>query len=429
MDSALSINIPGIAFSDEYKRNEILKKVRSICGWHQDTFPGSQPVSLNKQKLESCIGKSLYVACEKTDGIRLLLYAVSRRVFLIDRNQKINLVSMTLPSSYWDAVFDIKSSNKSGEISDVSRDFSERNSELLNLDFSRDDHAKYFQQNTLLDGELVGDIVEIDGKKSQVLRYLIYDCICIERDDTVRHLPLLERLKLAYIKVLAPKCKYDEHRALIQPPETPKFQLFLKDFFEVDEVPAILNFSKRLPHPSDGIIFTPVNLSYMPGTCPKLLKWKPPHLNTADFAAMFHSEICSKDPRIFLELLVGIRGIRASVNCFCVPKGNVYNQLLDHYKLYGTSGQIVECYYDENAVYSKPMKSDDGNILWDKPFATVQGGWIIERIRTDKEAPNDINTVNRVFESIRDGINSDVLISKIKLEEGIASAEPIIDLA
>lgn len=321
---------------------------------------------------------------------------------------------MTLPSSYWDTVFDVKNSNVNSENSEVQKNFLEKNSELLNLDLSRDDHAQYFQQNTLLDGELVKDIVEIDGKKKYVLRYLIYDCICIERDDTIKSLPLLERLKLAYLKVVIPKCKYEQNRVAISS-DCPIFELYLKDFFEVDEVPAILNFSKRLPHPSDGIIFTPVHLPYIPGTCPQLLKWKPPHLNTADFAAIFYAESESYDSRVFLELLVGIRGVRASVNCFCVPKGNVYNQLVDQFKLYRTSGQILECYYDENAIYSKPVKSEDGNILWDKPLTTVQGGWIVERIRLDKNSPNDINTVNRVFESIRDGINSEVLINTIKL--------------
>ncbi|KAF7457029.1 Sec1-family protein [Cryptosporidium felis] len=397
------------------KRHEILKKVRSICGWHQDTFPGSQPVSLNKQKLESCIGRNLYVACEKTDGIRLLLYAASRRVFLIDRNQQINMVNMTLPSSYWDTVFDIKKMNKAEGSSIIQDNYNCINNELLNLDIKRDDHVRYFQQNTLLDGELVKDLVETDGEKRYVLRYLVYDCISVERDDTIKVLPLLERLKYAFLKVIVPKCKYDENRAVIFPDETPPFELFLKDFFEVDEVPAILNFSSRLPHPSDGIIFTPVHLPYIPGTCPQLLKWKPPHLNTADFAAMFHAESESYDSRVFLELLVGIRGVRASVGCFCAPKGDIYNQLVDQFKLYRISGQILECYYDEDIIYSRPIKSEDGNIIWDKPFTTVQGGWVVERVRSDKTSPNDINTVNRVFESIRDGINSEVLINTINL--------------
>lgn len=54
----------------------------------------------------------------------------------------------------------------------------------------------------------------------------------------------------------------------------------VQDFFEIFDLEAIRRLALRLPHPSDGIIFTPVKLPYVTGTCPLLLKWKPPHLNT-----------------------------------------------------------------------------------------------------------------------------------------------------
>lgn len=38
----------------------------------------------------------------------------------------------------------------------------------------------------------------------------------------------------------------------------------------------------RLKHSSDGVIWTPVKWPYIPGTCDKLLKWKPPESCTAD---------------------------------------------------------------------------------------------------------------------------------------------------
>ncbi|KYK64549.1 mRNA capping enzyme, partial [Toxoplasma gondii TgCatPRC2] len=52
------------------------------------------------------------------------------------------------------------------------------------------------------------------------------------------------------------------------------------DFFEIFDLLHIQRMALRLPHESDGIIFTPVNLPYATGTCRQLLKWKPPHLNT-----------------------------------------------------------------------------------------------------------------------------------------------------
>ncbi|EEA06259.1 mRNA capping enzyme, putative [Cryptosporidium muris RN66] len=426
MDETLNISIPGFVLDEGIQKNEILKKVRNYCGWRQDTFPGSQPVSLNQQKLESCIGRNTYVACEKTDGIRLLLYAASRRVFLIDRNQQVNVVNMTLPSTYWFTIVSIQehfinNNETSVTENDNTKDlnFSSLNKELVNLNPNNEQHMTYFQQNTLLDGELVKDTFSIDDQKLTILRYLVYDCISIERDETIKLLPLLERLKNAYLKVIKPKILYDriikKFFGEMKQIKSDPFEIYIKDFFEVTDVPAILNFSKRLPHLSDGIIFTPLHLPYIPGTCPQLLKWKPPHLNTADFAAMFYSESDEYDSPIFLELLVGIRGVRASVNCFCAPVGPLYQYLIDEFRVYRTSGQILECFYDPNVVYYKPTKTHNGAIAWGEPLIAVQGGWVVERIRTDKNTPNDINTVNRVFESIRDGISSDVLINTINL--------------
>lgn len=59
-----------------------------------------------------------------------------------------------------------------------------------------------------------------------------------------------------------------------------KLEIYLKDFFDITQIKHINNISVKLPHISDGLIFTPVNIPYSPGTCKSLLKWKPPHLNT-----------------------------------------------------------------------------------------------------------------------------------------------------
>lgn len=68
----------------------------------------------------------------------------------------------------------------------------------------------------------------------------------------------------------------------------------LQDFFEIFDLEAIRKLALRLPHPSDGIIFTPVKLPYVTGTCPMLLKWKPPHLNTVSWLT---PGLMAKQPR------------------------------------------------------------------------------------------------------------------------------------
>jgi len=53
----------------------------------------------------------------------------------------------------------------------------------------------------------------------------------------------------------------------------------------------ILEFEiPRLKHKNDGLIFTSINSPYIPGTCQKMLKWKPPHENTIDFKLTLEKE-------------------------------------------------------------------------------------------------------------------------------------------
>eukprot|EP01068_Selenidium_serpulae_P006765 Selendium_serpulae@DN4503_c0_g1_i1.p2 len=116
----------------------VLNRVRTLCGWKHQTFPGSQPVSLSRDNLNE-IHRSHYVACEKSDGVRYMMFAFQNRVFFIDRKEKVSCLQQRLP---------------------VSQD------ETLN------------HQDTLLDGELVTDeVTSTDGVKTQVTRFLVYDSV------------------------------------------------------------------------------------------------------------------------------------------------------------------------------------------------------------------------------------------------------------
>ncbi|KAL8443771.1 hypothetical protein Emed_006581 [Eimeria media] len=145
-----------------------------------------------------------------------------------------------------------------------------------------------------------------------IWRYLIYDCIAVDGDEEIQKLNLLQRLHAAKKFVTEPVARLREvqqrqsmfgctdtsesgnhninhinsfpfESSAIEPKEPP-MEIYLKDFFEIFDLEAIRRLALRLPHPSDGIIFTPVKLPYVTGTCPLLLKWKPPHLNTVSSA-------------------------------------------------------------------------------------------------------------------------------------------------
>jgi len=55
------------------------------------------------------------------------------------------------------------------------------------------------------------------------------------------------------------------------------------------------------------------------------------------------------------------------------------------------------------------MKIPDGATSWDQVEYTSPPGWKFMRVREDKKLGNDINTVERVIESINSGITGEFL--------------------
>lgn len=115
------------------------------------TFPGSQPVSFQHSDVEEKLLAHDYYVCEKTDGLRVLMFIVINPVtgeqgcFMIDRENNYYLVNgfrfPRLPQK--------------------------KKEELLET----------LQDGTLLDGELV--IQTNPMTKLQELRYLMFDCLAI----------------------------------------------------------------------------------------------------------------------------------------------------------------------------------------------------------------------------------------------------------
>ncbi|KFG59256.1 mRNA capping enzyme, partial [Toxoplasma gondii RUB] len=72
------------------------------------------------------------------------------------------------------------------------------------------------QQLTLLDGELVmvGKIKDRLPNGESVARYLIYDAICIERDESIKELNLMGRLAAVAERVVAPLRELEEEERM-----------------------------------------------------------------------------------------------------------------------------------------------------------------------------------------------------------------------
>ncbi|KFH07074.1 mRNA capping enzyme, partial [Toxoplasma gondii MAS] len=353
-----------------------------------------------------------YVACEKTDGIRFLLLAASGCIFLIGRKEEVRMI----PDKF----------------------------------LPRKGRLHEPQQLTLLDGELVMDRLP-NGES--VARYLIYDAICIERDESIKELNLMGRLAAVAERVVAPLRELEEEERMqserneaarephandgsgeAQLAKTGRtkgknsLEIYLKDFFEIFDLLHIQRMALRLPHESDGIIFTPVNLPYATGTCRQLLKWKPPHLNTVDFSAdALYDE--QGVPRLF-QLYIADHGVRVFKGEFLAPYGKLYKELLQMASSTRLSGTIVECFWFASPpVYTfvpslrsaEDSRSDKEVCRWRawnaaKPLYDVEngtwkeGGWVAERIRTDKSLPNSFQVMKKVQQSIDDSITFRTLL-------------------
>ncbi|CRH03991.1 RNA guanylyltransferase, putative [Plasmodium relictum] len=449
---------PGEKIENEFLKEKIRSKINEMLKWKRKGFPGSNPVSLTNHNIKNLFRKE-YIICEKTDGVRYFLFIASNTTFLIDRNYEIFKNDMHIP---------------------MKEDLSKK------------------QQLTLLDGELVEDIVfdEKRGIEEKKIVYLIYDGLYIQRKD-ITNLSYLDRLTYVYNNVITPlkiykkknfknknfnhslesvyddvsikkrkynsTNEYDEESGSLDTKVNNNinisdisnindtnynetnytyeksnssinigneisysdcdindnisssysstnydndcpFEIYLKDFYSIDKICELTKIMKKLPHPSDGIIFTPLNSSYVTGNFYHLLKWKPLNLNTVDFGIeTVYDE--NNLPNKF-ELFISINGVRTSYKCYLAQYGDVYKELLQLALNNKISHYIIECYYVSKNIYS--IRKNDNSTETE-----IEGGWIAQKIRYDKNIPNDISTLNKVIQSILDNITIDSLIKEI----------------
>lgn len=133
--------------------------------------------------------------------------------------------------------------------------------------------------DTILDGELVIDIDPQTNK--QTLRFYAFDCLVLGGENIMSK-PLIKRYARLREWVVAPLKK-----ALQRYPDWKE-----KAPFEIVAKPQELSYCvnqvlethiPKLQHGHDGLIFTCAESEYVPGTDPKILKWKPLSENSIDF--------------------------------------------------------------------------------------------------------------------------------------------------
>lgn len=298
------------------------------------SFPGAQPVSMDLSNIQ-LLAAHRYKVSWKADGCRYMLYIEDEdNIFFLERNLQL-----------W---------------------------RVHGLKFPRIEDLNMHLTDTLLDGEMVTD--DYNGKK--IPKYLIYDVISLNGNIVAKQ--NFEK-RLAKIMGVIVEARRRAKQANIIPRDGEPFKVGEKGFYE-------LHFSKKtwdlkVTHEKDGLIFQPVDEFYTGGTCPGILKWKPPHLNSIDFKLIVREERQNGClPETFAFLHVSNRA-----------------DPIEKFRLDG-----------ERASYRQ---------YHNKVVEMVhQGKWIVIRERADKPHANSFETAAATFKTIKHPVTEQYLfdyISKI----------------
>lgn len=223
--------------TDFQKANYLRRKVEQMVGWRRQEFPGSQPVSMDRNNV-NFLKNHYYWVSWKADGIRyMMLMDGPGEVYLFDRDHTVYAApQLSFP-------------NRKGP-----------------------------HRDTLVDGEMIIDTV--DGKSTA--RYLIYDIIKYW-GKPVGGCDFGTRRKCILDEIIGPR-QAELQKGTINRSLEP-FGIREKPFWDIMSVRKILDdsFNQELMHETDGLIFQPHKDPYIPGRCDIILKWKPPSMNSVDF--------------------------------------------------------------------------------------------------------------------------------------------------
>ncbi|KAK2746085.1 Dcp1p-Dcp2p decapping enzyme complex alpha subunit [Myotisia sp. PD_48] len=350
--------------ADQFRR-----EVAHLLGRASKSFPGAQPVSFSSAHIRELQEKDYYV-CEKTDGIRCLMYFARGDPgsdtpeihYLIDRKNDYRFV----PG--------------------------------LHFPMPGDDTFQSFHVDTLVDGELVNDTYE-DG--SEQLKFLVFDCLVLD-GTSLTHRTLDKRLAYFKEKVLKPYNamykKFPEekkHRVFAVEDKSTQFSYGIEMMFR-EIIPKV----KKI-HGNDGLIFTCRSTPYKIGTDEHTIKWKPPEENSIDFRMRLDFPTLEPDSE---DEMNGVA--EPIVDYDAMPNFYLFALMnRGEYKYFGSMFATEE-EWEKLKALQKPLDDSIVECVQDK-----QGRWRFLRLRDDKDDANHISTVEKVLDSIMDRVTEDDLIA------------------
>jgi mRNA guanylyltransferase len=371
------------------------EEVAKLLGRRNANFPGAQPVSFTKEHFKELETKDYYL-CEKTDGIRCLLYCThgdhdEEVHYLIDRKNDYYYVTSSRLTEERMATKHPWPIGFSG----------------LHLPHHEDKSYRRSHTSSILDGELVLDRErDAHGNVREILRYMVFDCLLLDGENLTQK-AFDKRIGRFHVWVEQPfREAYKLH------PEERRYLPFEMVFKAMDKPYGLEAMFQdklpNLPHGNDGLIFTCKETPYVMGTDPHILKWKPEHENSIDFRLKIgHYPIYEQDgeviedyegkPFVGLEVFYGQHAYAERAELYIDDadwEAMKYAAIRDKIPL---DGRIIECWLEH---------LPDGDVRW--RFKREADG--TPRFRDDKNDANHISTVDKVLESIRDGVSQKDLI-------------------
>ena len=362
---------PGHRVLDPNQVNGLKQAVHDFSGRRRDLegrFPGSQPVTFQSEHVNMVKPRGSYVVCEKSDGCRYLLLMMTQHSYLVSTKLEFYRVDPPLP---------------------------------IRLDYAKE---------TLLDGELVIDVVDPEDETKNETNFYVFDALCI-RGRYVGDFSLTNRLRLAAGEIIA--C-CDPMRTM----PTPMF-LKLKKMYAASAARYVwekIIQGGKLHHESDGLIFTQDPGPYVLGTCYRgeILKWKPPHLNSVDFGIA--PIVCvspeGQEERYFCKLFWANSGRLEEYRKECILLDEDTQRMFRQQAVQGGQETIItECWWDPNWINIQPPTPGSS---WEDKKVIPGGGWRFMRLRVDKPLPNAKRTVESVIHSIRNPLNEEDLFQALE---------------
>ncbi|KAA8908348.1 mRNA capping enzyme, catalytic domain-containing protein [Sphaerosporella brunnea] len=360
--------IPGFKAEGDLLRT-LRREVADLLERSNLSFPGAQPVSFCRRHINE-LKRDDYYLCEKSDGIRCLMY------FTRDGDREIHYLIDRKNDYYY--------------VPD------------LHFPVPGDKTYQKFHTDTIIDGELVLDTIA-PGKR--LLRYLVFDCLVIDRK------PMRERTldkRLAYFREFV----YTPYKDLcrIYPGEVQYFP-FQLEFKKMEFSYAIelmfRDILPKLPHGNDGLIFTCRTSPYTFGTDTKILKWKPAEENSVDFRLKLEFPTISRadlepesdedDAESDTESVVVDYNSKPTFNLSVYHGDSTYEKFGVMY--------VTDEEWENLKSLGQPLDEEIVECRMDE-----QHRWKFMRFRKDKKDANHISTVNSVIESIEDAVEQDELV-------------------